>query len=208
MCCSTGLFMKFLLRVATKPTCLRSIRPFTSEIVDVGKGELVRDFISTSLYHPSKGYFNTHKVISTPSLPLNFGQFEGQRDYVNSLRNLYGAHSESWTTSVEIFSPTFGEGLLNWILSLYNRQEPLLIFEMGAGNGTCSRDILNCLKHKHPDIYETCTYTIMDLSLELCILQTRVLADHSQHVRIVNKSAADWNEICEDQCFFIGLEVI
>ena len=92
--------------------------------------------------------------------------------------------------------------------------EPLVIYEVGAGNGTLMMNILDYLATTQPDIYERTQYNIIEISSKLADRQSKrfdireVAKRHKQRVKIINKSIFDWRDHVPEPCFFIAMEVI
>lgn len=86
--------------------------------------------------------------------------------------------------------------------------EDLIIYEMGAGNGTLARDILDCLQTDYPEVYDRCHYRIIEISQNLAQLQAQKLQEAHPCIEIVNKSIFEWDTYVPSPCFFIALEVI
>jgi hypothetical protein len=151
------------------------------EELEAGRGELVRDFVSTSLYSRSSGYFNTHECIYTPA-EVDFTQIADKWRYDDKVKELYDAHPDGWLTPVELFQPYYGEALARWIHAQHAARvakageeggphSHLQVVEVGGGNGTCAINILNFFRREHPDIYSTMRYTICEASERLSVLQ-------------------------------------
>jgi hypothetical protein len=122
-----------------------------------------------------------------------------------------------WHTPTELFRPFYGEALArylvtNYKLTLYPYHD-LIIFEMGAGNGTMMLNILDYIRDVHPEVYERTQYKIIEISSSLAALQNRNLLSnalargHANRVEIINKSIFDWDIYVSSPCFFLALEV-
>jgi hypothetical protein len=168
------------------------------EELEAGNGELVRDFVSTSLYSRSSGYFNTHECIYTPA-EVDFTQIADKWRYDEKVKELYDAHPDVWLTPVELFQPYYGEALARWIHAQHAARvvkggagegglhSHLQVVEVGGGNGTCAINILNFFRREHPDIYSTMRYTICEASERLSVLQLE---------RAAQDGHADRFEVC------------
>jgi putative S-adenosyl-L-methionine-dependent methyltransferase len=123
-------------------------------------------------------------------------------------------HRQIWHTPTELFKPYYGEAIArymatNYKISLYPYYD-LLIYEMGAGNGTLMLNVLDYLRAEHPEIYERTRFRIIEISDSLATLQRQTLASDNGHwgkVEIVNRSIFDWEEYVASPCFFVALEV-
>jgi len=90
----------------------------------------------------------------------------------------------------------------------YFPYEDLIIYEVGAGNGTLATNILDFIRERHPDVYERTRYRIIEISKALSDNQQRALRHHSSVVEVINKSIFDWTQREWAPCFFLALEVI
>jgi len=100
----------------------------------------------------------------------------------------------------------------NYKLSLYPYYD-LLIYEMGAGNGTLMLNILDYIRVEHPEVYQRTKFRIIEISSSLAGLQAHQLKQsayargHLDKVEIINKSIFDWDTYVSSPCFFLALEV-
>jgi hypothetical protein len=100
----------------------------------------------------------------------------------------------------------------NYQLSLYPYYD-LIIYEMGAGNGTMMLNILDYIRAHHPDVYNRTQYKIIEISSSLASLQHKHLREtaasrgHVDKVQIINRSIFDWDTYVSSPCFFLALEV-
>jgi hypothetical protein len=100
----------------------------------------------------------------------------------------------------------------NYKLSLYPYYD-LLIYEMGAGNGTMMLNILDFIRAEHPDVYDRTKYKVIEISTSLASLQANQLRQsalsrgHVDKVEIINRSIFDWDTYVSSPCFFLALEV-
>lgn len=141
-----------------------------------------------------------------------YTQFEDALDKVheNEARQL-------WHTPTELFRPYYGEAIArylvtNYKLALYPYHD-LLIYEMGAGNGTLMLNILDYIRDVEPEVYARTKFNIIEISTTLANMQESQLQrsaaarGHSGKVEIINKSIFDWNIYVSSPCFFLALEV-
>jgi SAM-dependent MidA family methyltransferase len=70
----------------------------------------------------------------------------------------------------------------------FTSDDPLCIVEVGGGNGSCAKGIMDFLRDRHPKLYEVTRYTIIDVSVPFHKRQSEVLAEHADKVTLVNKS--------------------
>lgn len=157
-----------------------------------------------------------------------YTQFEDALDAehgVNEVRQL-------WHTPTELFNPHYGYAIArylitNYKLSLYPYHD-LVIYEMGAGNGTLMTNILDYIRSTDPDVYERTQYKVIEISTQLAELQRAALSchtstatsrsnstisnipitpNHAPRVEIINKSIFTWDTHVPTPCFFLALEV-
>jgi len=86
--------------------------------------------------------------------------------------------------------------------------EDLVIFEIGAGNGTLAKDILDHIKREHPEVYERTRYHIVEISGRLAECQREKLSPHKAVVSVTHKSIFHWDQTVSSPCFFLSMEVI
>ncbi|GAB7341930.1 hypothetical protein MBLNU457_g0236t2 [Dothideomycetes sp. NU457] len=190
---------------------------------------LMRDFIEDSLYNPSYGYFSKQAVIFTPGEPFDFTklpdeaafQAELGRRYIEFEDKLdqkeYDATRQVWHTPTELFRPYYGEAIARHLLSNYKLSSypyhDLLIYEMGAGNGTLMLNILDYIRDADPEVYARTKFRVIEVSTALAALQSQQLLKtldsrgHADKVTIINKSIFDWNEYVSSPVFFLAMEV-
>ncbi|GAA5990237.1 hypothetical protein JCM11641_001794 [Rhodosporidiobolus odoratus] len=155
------------------------------------------------------------------------------------------AGRQVWHTPTELFKPWYARSLARYIAHAYlnptARASPsaqhygypysdLVIYEIGAGNGTLMGDILDYLATHEPAVYARTKYRIIEISERLSELQkqrvapgvsadgggddvVRELAEmrkrgHEGKVEVVRKSIFEWDKVVEDECFFVAMEVL
>lgn len=141
-------------------------------------------------------------------LAEEYTRFENELDAVspNPLRQL-------WHTPTELFKPYYGEAIARYLVGNYKLTlfpyNDLIIYEMGAGNGTMMINILDYIRESDPDVYARTRYRVIEISEHLAGLQRKQAAEHGHgdKIEIVNKSVFDWNTYVPDPCFFLALEV-
>ncbi|GAA5801921.1 hypothetical protein HPULCUR_007379 [Helicostylum pulchrum] len=113
--------------------------------------------------------------------------------------------------------PWYGYAIAKYLVSEYKLNlfphKDLIIYEMGAGNGTLMMNILDYIQQNEPAVYKRTQYNIIEISGKLAERQSQrqdVKEAKDQHkcVKIINKSIFDWDIHVPDQCFFLGMEVI
>jgi hypothetical protein len=128
-----------------------------------------------------------------------------------------------WLTPTLVFQPWYSYAIARYLLSQHIIQphtvgpvkkgfNPLLIFEVGGGNGTNARHILDWLRTNSPSIYAQCHYTLLEFSPRLREAQAAAVATHGPRATV---AAADATNVLEANfsgdsrpCFVIGLEVL
>lgn len=172
---------------------------------------LVREFIKDALYKKGKGYFDIHDPIISPPGAIYFNKIKGKHEYKNIVQNLYKDAPQHWMTPVEIFQPHYSRALMRYILNSYtrrNKNEELIIYEIGAGNGTNAKNILDSIKPMSK-LYEKTKYKSIEISPTLAERQERYLQKyHPKNFEVINKDIADWNIVETAPCFILALEVL
>lgn len=190
---------------------------------------LMRDFVEDSLYNPQYGYFSKNVTIFSPGAPFDFPNLKDEPEFYHLLGERYTqfedkldekGHNEArqlWHTPTELFRPYYGEAIArymvaNYKLTLYPYHD-LVIYEMGAGNGTLMLNILDYIRHTDPEVYARTKFRIIEVSTALAHLQGQKLKSsasargHEDKVEIINKSMFDWNVYVPTPCFFLAMEV-
>lgn len=190
---------------------------------------LMRDFIEDSLYNPHYGYFSKNVTIFTPGAPFDFNHIKDEPEFQRLLGERYTEFEDAldatefrddrqlWHTPTELFRPYYGEAIArymvaNYKLSLYPYHD-LLIYEMGAGNGTLMLNILDYIRHADPEVYARTKFRVIEVSSALATLQANQLKataasrGHADKVEIINKSIFDWDVYVPTPCFFLAMEV-
>jgi len=175
--------------------------------------ELVRDYIHRQLYE-SDGFFNSaeakgvgSRVFCPPD--IKFEELVGETDYRRKQMEFYEMNDTAFLTPCELFKPHYGQGVVRWMLAARKSiKNPFRILEIGGGNGSFALNVLDYLEEHHPDEYNLCTYTIVDLSKNFCEVQQQRLAKHKGKFKNYNMSICDWDDKVEEECFIIGLEVL
>lgn len=89
----------------------------------------------------------------------------------------------------------------------YFPYEDLVIYEIGAGNGTLALNILDFLKEAYPEVYERTRYRIIEISPHLAGIQRNALQSHSM-VEVYNQDIFQWKQRVPEPCFFLAMEVV
>lgn len=187
---------------------------------------LTRDFIGDSLYNPAYGYFSKQALIFSPQTGYDFGSFRdsaqllktmGQQyeDIERELDDVRNIPRQLWHTPTEILKPWYGYSVANHIIKAYKRDfagAPLVIYEMGGGNGTLMMNVLDYICEREPEIYSQMEYNLVEISTKLAKKQLhqhmRQQGTTHANVNIINQSILEWKRDEKRQCFFIAMEVI
>jgi hypothetical protein len=190
---------------------------------------LMRDFIEDSLYNPNYGYFSKNVTIFSPGAPFNFNEIEDEPAFHKLLgerythfedeldKKEYRVDRQLWHTPTELFRPYYGEALARYMVANYKLSlfpyHDLMIYELGAGNGTLMLNILDYIRDTDPDVYARTKFKIIEVSSTLASLQkhhlyaTAASRGHAEKVEIINKSIFDWDQYVSSPCFFLAMEV-
>lgn len=182
-----------------------------------------------SLYNPNYGYFSKHLTIFNPGEPFNFASMKDEAEFNRLVDKSYIEFEDAldhdnpdetrqlWHTPTELFRPYYGEAIGRYLVTNYRLTlfpfHDLIIYEMGAGNGTLMQNILDYIRDTDYEVYQRTKFKIIEISSSLADLQLRNLqkspssAEHLDHVEIVNTSIFDWNMYIHSPCFILALEV-
>ncbi|MCJ1270717.1 hypothetical protein MMC22_010614 [Lobaria immixta] len=191
---------------------------------------LIRDFIEDSLYNPSYGYFSKQAVIFTPGEPFDFNSMANENQFHALLGQRYTEFEDKldvvspndtrqlWHTPTELFRPFYGEAMARYLVENYkishSPYQDLIIYEMGAGNGTLMLNILDYIRQFNPDVYDRTKFKVIEISSSLASLQSSQLNSsasargHAAHVEILNRSIFSWDTYVAAPCYFLALEVV
>lgn len=152
-----------------------------------------------------------------------------------------GVGRQVWHTPTELFKPWYGRALARYLVAQYKLDlfpyHDLIIYEIGAGNGTLMGDVLDYLAAHEPEIYARTKYRIIEISERLQGMQRgrakgTTAADagggggggdggagrlgkekakrrgHEDRVEIINSSIFEWDRVVPEPCFFLAMEVL
>jgi hypothetical protein len=185
---------------------------------------LMRDFIEDSLYNPHYGYFSKNVSIFSSGEPFQFSQIKDEPEFQRMFAERYTQFEDQldeveynearqlWHTPTELFKPFYAEAIARYMVANYKLSlfpyHDLVIYEMGAGNGTLMLNILDYIRATDPDVYARTRFRIVEISASLASLQTKAANQgHADKVEIINKSIFDWNQYVPTPCFFLAMEV-
>ncbi|KAI4286811.1 MAG: hypothetical protein L6R35_003935 [Caloplaca aegaea] len=182
-----------------------------------------------SLYNPHYGYFSKQVVIFNPGEPFEFNDIRDNLDFMSLLGRRYTEFEDAldekalndarqlWHTPTELFRPYYGEAIARYLVTNYmlahHPFNDLIIYELGAGNGTLMLNILDYIRDIHPEIYERTQFKVIEISSALAGRQAAQLTSsassrgHATHVEIINKSIFNWDIYVGAPCYFLALEV-
>ncbi|KAK4969255.1 hypothetical protein LTR66_011720, partial [Elasticomyces elasticus] len=185
---------------------------------------LMRDFIEDSLYNPHYGYFSKQVVIYTGD-PFDFNSIDNEPQFHRLLGERYTTFEDAldekeynearqlWHTPTELFRPYYGEAIARYLVTNYKLSlfpyHDLLIYEMGAGNGTLMINVLDYIRDTDPEVYARTKYKVIEVSSSLASLQTQQLSrsaharGHADKVDIINRSVFDWDTPVLSPCYFL-----
>ncbi|TFY54744.1 hypothetical protein EVG20_g9584 [Dentipellis fragilis] len=182
---------------------------------------LVRDFIEDSLYNPHYGYFPKQATIFTPTeTTIDFNSLKDEAHFQDEVARRYATYGKDrdgpgrqiWHTPTELFKPYYGQAMAQCIVSEYLLKyfpyEDLVIYEIGAGNGTLALDILDYLRDQYPEVYERTHYNIVEISGRLAHMQREKLQPTHPCIKVTHKSIFHWNKREPAPCFFVAMEVV
>ena len=183
-----------------------------------------------SLYNPNYGYFSKQAIIFNSGEPFDFQSIRDELEFNHILGQRYTDFEDGldaktpddtrqlWHTPTELFRPYYGEAIARYLVENYKLSyhpfNDLIIYEMGAGNGTLMLNILDYIRDFYPDIYDCTKYKVIEISSALAKLQTSQISrnassqGHAQHVEIINRSMFDWSTYVPEPCYILALEVI
>lgn len=168
-------------------------------------------------------------VIFTPGEPFKFNNIQDEGQFHQLLGQRYTEFEDKldektpnetrqlWHTPTELFRPYYGEAIARYLVANYKiSQYPyhdLIIYEMGAGNGTLMLNILDYIRATEPSVYDRTKFKIIEISSSLAklqasqLLQTAGARGHASKVEIINKSIFEWDTLVPSPCFFLAMEV-
>ncbi|EEP76697.1 conserved hypothetical protein [Uncinocarpus reesii 1704] len=181
------------------------------------------------LYNPHYGYFSKHATIFSPGEPFDFNNIEDGPAFNRLVDQRYAEFEDKldavspnetrqlWHTPTELFRPYYGEAIARYLVTNYRLTlfpyHDLIIYEMGAGNGTLMLNILDYIREVDPEVYQRTKFKIIEISSQLANTQQMTLNNsiygdgHRGHVEVINRSIFEWNTYVHSPCFFLALEV-
>jgi len=183
-----------------------------------------------SLYNPNYGYFPKNVTIFSPGAPFDFNHMANEPEFHKQLGERYTAFEDQldekglnetrqlWHTPTELFRPYYGEAIARYLVENYKLAHfpfhDLVIYELGAGNGTLMLNVLDFIREYDPAVYARTKFKVIEISTALASLQASQISKsasskgHLDHVEIVNRSIFSWDAYVPAPCYFLALEVI
>ncbi|CAG9466937.1 unnamed protein product [Pedinophyceae sp. YPF-701] len=185
-------------------------------------GVLLREFISHSLYHPTKGFFNRRATpVGRLPAPIDFPALPGAGAYKAIVAHVFRELGVSFLTPGEIFRPYYGHAVARWILEEHRRAARraapqrlnLQVYELGAGRASLACDILDYFRDHAAEVYGRMRYATVEASRELAGRQRQAF-DERGHGRVASvqqrdaSTAAGWGRRDARHCVVIATEVL
>ena len=197
--------------------------------------ELVRNFISDSLYNTSYGYFNERVKIIPVGKMINFNLLSGEREYRKAVQKVYGydkyveyrdenKFQNAWHTPSEIFFPYYGQAiakklvqtLKNYPEIAVRNDEKLIIIEIGPGNGNLCHSILDFIKNSYPQLFAHLEYHLIEISPIFHKSYRQNLSEcfgnqckfHNWSFLDATKIKETFRDYADKHCFILGFEVL
>jgi hypothetical protein len=187
--------------------------------------ELVRDFIHDSLYNPTYGYFSKsdlHILSTAPAEPIQFNELKDALSYDRIVSQLYKKvlpenigpnqiHFDSvWHTPCEIFRPIYGQGIARYVLERFAERYPeeFVIYEIGPGNGSLCKDVLDQLQKENKPFYERMKYFLVEISPHLSTKLKDIKKHHPRQVKVLKSDFLKWKQIEPRPSLIIGMELL
>lgn len=178
--------------------------------------QLVREFIREALYHRERGYFAAHDPIVPLKTPIQFNSLSGAAEFMSVYSKLGKTAPQHFLTPVELFQPWYSFAIANHLLTAHHKYlqrqkkqtDRLRIVEVGGGNGTNAKCVLDYLKVLR-EVYSSVQYTLVEISSGLAEKQQKLLdQSHPGKVTVVNQDFLEWEHRDEERSYVIGLEVL
>ena len=118
------------------------------------------EYMDLVLYHPIQGYYN-------------------------SPREIFGKDGDYYTSPY--VHPVFGHliaGLIHEMWNALDKRRDFTIVEVGAGKGFLCCDILNRMREKFPDFYESSEYKIIEINRHNIASQKELLKRHAHECKV------------------------
>ena len=182
----------------------------------LGRRMITRDFMHYGLYHRKFGYHPKmhrkyrEKMTTGFHAPIPFAQLRGRHDY----ELVIGKYSESTPTfasPAQLYQPYYGWVIAEYLISVmkakFHPQEPIVIYDIGAGTGSLAQNILDFLAEHYPEVYSRTEYHLVDIAPPLIAIQRHRLVQHSQKVHIHHMSIHNWRTLETRRCFVLAFEL-
>lgn len=128
-----------------------------------------------------------------------------------AVQSIYYILINSLSLLTPVCQPYYGQAIAQCLVSEYLLKyfpyEDLVIYEIGAGNGTLALNVLDFLKEAYPAVYERTRYRIIEISPHLAGIQRNALQSHPM-VDVYNQDVFQWKQQVLEPCFFLAMEVV
>jgi hypothetical protein len=110
--------------------------------------------------------------------------------------------------------PWYARAVARYLVSRYRYTlypyYDLVIYEIGAGNGTLMRGILDYLAEYEPEIYSRTRYHTVEISPRLASQQRMRIGPHTSQVTVHERSIFDWDEadVVVEPVYLLAFEVL
>eukprot|EP00892_Ulva_mutabilis_P008608 jgi/Ulvmu1/6119/UM027_0097.1 len=176
---------------------------------------LLRDYLYEHLSGKNSGYFSqTESPIGRLRQPISFNLLLGEAGWRAKQQELYQKLKRSWLTPVELFQPWYAQAVAQFIVRHHTKRRPshpLTIVEVGGGQGTLAKGILDFLHEKHPKLYAEASYTAIDASPHLVEVQHRRLKKHGTAFQAVvgdARASEPWKRCRQVYTYVVAMEVL
>ena len=170
----TAIYSSIVFKEKIKPNP-KVVKELISAINEKGGKINFADYMSICLYGDG-GYYTSGTV------NIGDGRVNGQR------------YKGDFSTFPESSPHAFGYGLAEKIYEMWNNMENpnnFQVVEMGAGNGTTAKIILEYIQQKYPEFMNSLTYTIVEISPALIERQKKTMQGMAYPVRWILGSAIE-----------------
>jgi hypothetical protein len=113
-----------------------------------------------------------------------------------------------WHTPSTVFRPYYGRALGQCILQRWDKTSPIVIYEVGPGNGSLCEDIMQFLEEKVPTAMSTLEYNLVEISqFQAKNILSGIKQKYPDNIVIHNMSFLDWSKVEKRDSFVVAMEV-
>ena len=138
------------------------------------------------------------------------------------MARLYEESQSGWLTPVEVFAPWYSRALARYVLTSAQKvqqTQPLVVYEVGGGNGTNAKHFLDYIALANPAEYARMQYTILEISETLSRKQVETVGPRHADSGVFTSvcvDATDWRlpagagspVVHDGPCVVLALEVL